>query len=176
MAPRKPGRRKPEPAAEAAPEPAVKHAEGGAPVYVEHADHLVVMEKLLAEVGALRAAIAAGFDKLTAALLDEAVTVAAEPVAVAHGIKVTPTGTLQADVPDAPPADPVTHDAPDASKKHLAPAKAKATLDEVREALNAYTRDHGLAEASKVVQGLGVKRLTELPPERYAEAVAAFQG
>ena len=123
------------------------------------AEHLAMMERLLAEVAGMRAAIVEGFDKLVAHMLDDAVAEAAEPEAGERA-------RAGADVPDPP--------ATDASKKHLEPAH-KASLDDVREALNAYTRQHGLAEASKVVQGLGVKRLTELPPERYAEAVEAFK-
>ena len=115
----------------------------------EHAEHLAMMEKLLGEVAGMRAAIVEGFDKLVAHMLDEAVSEAAEP----------------------PEPEPPKEDA---SKAHLAPPSNKVTLDEVREALNAYTRDHGLSEASKVDQSLNVKRLTELPPERYAEAVAAL--
>lgn len=143
-------------------------ADGFKPAPVQHSDHLVAMEKLVAEVTALRAAVAEGFDKLVAAVLDAAVEEAATPGPIISEDTLTPPA-------EPPPADPVTKDAPDASKKKLAPPKAKATLDDVREALNAYTRVHGLSEASKVVQGLGVKRLTELPPERYAEAVAALK-
>lgn len=116
----------------------------------EHAEHLKMMERVVAEVAALRATLAEGFDKLVAHMLDDVVAEAAEPVKVPE-----------------PPAK-------DASKKSLAP-KHEATLDDVRDALNAFTREHGLGEASKVVSGLGVKRLTELPPERFAEAVAALE-
>lgn len=55
-----------------------------------------------------------------------------------------------------------------------APEEPKVTLDDVRARLNEYTRAHGLADAVKIVSELGVKRLSELKPERYGEAVKAF--
>lgn len=128
-----------------------------APPRDEHAEHLAMMEKLLAEVAQLRATLAGGFDKLVAAVLDAAVEEAAE---------MPQGGVMPVAAPEPPAEDP--------SKAGLKPASASATLEDVRRALNDYTRAHGLGEASKVVQKLGVKRLSELPAERYAEAVEAL--
>lgn len=79
------------------------------------------------------------------------------------------------EVVEEPAEDPEQH----AAEEEAAPAKQskpKVTLEEVRQAVMAFAKEHGNARGKDLVEGYGVKKISDLPEDKWEEILIRIEG
>ena len=72
---------------------------------------------------------------------------------------------------EIPPSTEVAADAKEKAQDVEFTEEKTYTLEEVREKLSTLSRNGKRAEVKALIEGCGVSKLTEIPPEKYAEVM-----
>ncbi len=91
----------------------------------------------------------------------------------ANDEQAQPAQQVQQDSPFEP--EPAAESAPAVEEAKPANGQPEVTLEAVREKLAALSQAGKQAEVKKLINSFGAKKLTDVPPEKYPELLAAAE-
>ena len=118
-------------------------------------------------------------DKVVAILPDRAkarqrATAPATPITLVSKNENVSSATAKKTAVQTPPAGLVAQEEPQAES--TAPQQSLYTIEELRKSFGEFAKSQGREKAKGILQDMGYSKITEIPPERYTEAMGRIGG